>query len=223
MKPNDFYACFGGFGIQHWGNIYAPDIAGNCHALTVCVVDGETGAMQPVQQGPEVLSPSTLVVSPDQKYIYAGSEEKDFMGQSYGGGLNAFAFDMETGSLRLINQSLAYGSSTAYTTLDKTGQYIFVANHGSKFSVSRYEMENGALQPKVLRDRAVSASLRCGRTAASARWWTGWCWRAPARIPSSTPAHTPTRSCWTSRTLPSSPTRAATTSMSAGLTARPKN
>lgn len=152
MTPNDFYACFGGFGIQHWGNIYAPDIAGNCHALTVCVVDGETGAMQPVQQGPEVLSPSTLVVSPDQKYIYAGSEEKDFMGQSYGGGLNAFAFDMETGSLRLINQSLAYGSSTAYTTLDKTGQYIFVANHGSKFSVSRYEMENGALQPKVLRD-----------------------------------------------------------------------
>ena len=152
MKENDFYACFGGFGIQHWGNIYAPDIEGKCHALTVCTVDGDTGEMHPIKEGPEILSPSTLVVSPDQKYIYAGSEDKDFMQRGYGGGLSAFTFDMETGDLRMINQSLAYGSSTAYITLDKTGKYIFVANHGSKFVCSRYEMVDGTLQPKVIRD-----------------------------------------------------------------------
>lgn len=152
MKTNDFYACFGGFGIQHWANLYAPDIEGRCRGLTVCSVDGNTGAMQPVATGPEVTSPSTLVVSPDQKVIYAGNEDHDFMERGYGGGLSAFTFDMQTGALKLINQSLAYGASTAYITLDKTGKYIFVANHGSKFYCSRYEMVDGALQPKVIRD-----------------------------------------------------------------------
>lgn len=152
MKSNDFYACFGGFGIQHWGNIYTPDIEGNCRAVTVCRVDGETGAITAIGQGPVVTSPSTLAVSPDQKFIYAGNEDHDFQQTGYGGGVSAFSFDMETGSLQLINQSLAYGSSTAYVTLDKMGQYLFAANHGSKFYCSRYEEVDGQLQPRVIRD-----------------------------------------------------------------------
>lgn len=160
MKANDFYACFGGFGAQHWANLYAPDLDGTCHALTVCAVDGDTGAMTVVTEGPQVLSPSTLVVSPDRKYIYAGNEDHDFMQPGYGGGVSAFAFDEKTGALRLINQSLAYGSATAYVTLDKTGQYLFVANHGSKFYCSRYEQVDGVLQPRVIRDEGCVCVFR---------------------------------------------------------------
>ncbi len=160
MKKNDFYACFGGFGIQHLANLYAPDIEGSCHALTVCAVNGDTGEMTVVGEGPQVLSPSTLVVSPNRKYIYAGNEDHDFGQPGYGGGISAFAFDETTGALRLINQSLAYGSATAYVTLDKTGRYLFAANHGSKFYCSRYETVDGVLQPRVIRDEGCVCMFR---------------------------------------------------------------
>ena len=152
MKNNDFYACFGGFGPQYWTNLVEPNIEGKCHELTICRVDGETGKMQVHSQAEGIENPSTLVVSPDQKFIYAGNEDHDFKGRGFGGGLSAFAFDMETGTAKLINQSLAYGASTAYITLDRTGSYIFVANHGSKYYCSRYENIDGVLTPKVIRD-----------------------------------------------------------------------
>ena len=87
---------------------------------------------------PDIHNPSTVVVSPDQNYIYAGNEDHDFRQRGYGGGLTAFRFDMTTGQAEKINDSLAYGSSTAYITLDKTGKFIFVANHGSKYYCTRY-------------------------------------------------------------------------------------
>lgn len=152
MKQNDFYAVFGGFGIQHWGNIYAPDITGNSDGLTVCRVDGQTGRMTVHSQGHGITSPSTVVVSPDQKYIYAGNEDHDFRQIGFGGGLTAFRFDMASGTAEKINDSLSFGSSTCYVTLDKTGKYIFVANHGSKFYCTRYVERDGALTPEVLRD-----------------------------------------------------------------------
>ena len=36
------YVCVGGYGLQYWGGIYKPDIAGNCNGLSICVLDHET-------------------------------------------------------------------------------------------------------------------------------------------------------------------------------------
>ncbi|MEY8323645.1 beta-propeller fold lactonase family protein [Lachnospiraceae bacterium 54-11] len=152
MRNGDFYACFGGFGPQYWTNLAEPNINGKCHELTICEVNGETGEMKVHSKVTDIENPSTLVVSPDQKFIYAGNEDHDFLGRGFGGGLSAFAFDMETGTAKLINQSLAYGASTAYVTLDKTGSYIFAANHGSKYYCSRYKNVDGVLEPEVIRD-----------------------------------------------------------------------
>ena len=152
MSSKKAWACFAGFGIQHWANLYAPDIEGNCDGLSVCRMDEATGELTLHSQIHGIQSPSTLVVSPDQQYIYAGNEDHDFQERGYGGGLSAFRFDKETGEVTLINQSLAYGSATAYITLDKTGKYIFVANHGSKFYCTRYVEQDGHLIPVVLRD-----------------------------------------------------------------------
>lgn len=152
MKQQDFYACFGGFGKQYWANLYAPNIDGKCQQLTICRVDGDTGRMTVHSTVPEIHNPSTVVVSPDQNYIYAGNEDHDFRERGYGGGLTAFRFDMTTGKAEKINDSLAYGSSTAYITLDKTGKFIFVANHGSKYYCSRYPIVEGKRRPMVIRD-----------------------------------------------------------------------
>lgn len=160
MKPHDFYACFGGFGPQYWTNLAQPNIDGKCHGLTICTVDGDTGEMRVHSTVPDIESPSTLVASPDQRYLYAGNEGHDFGGRGLGGGVSAFRFDLETGAAQLINQSLAYGSSTAYVTLDKTGRYLFVANHGSKYYCTSFVEVDGALQPRVVRDEGCVCVFR---------------------------------------------------------------
>lgn len=146
------YACFGGFSDQYWTKLSSPDIRGYCDGLTVCEMDMGTGKMEIVSQSHGVDSPSTLVVSPDQKYIYAGNEGHDYKGRGMGGGLTAYRFDMKTKEVELINESYAFGGSTCYVTLDRTGKYLFVANGGSKFYVTRVEEKDGEFVPVVLRD-----------------------------------------------------------------------
>lgn len=152
MAYDHYYAVFGGFGQQCWTSPGRPDIYGKCDGLTVCRVEAGTGRMETVSQSHGVESPSTLVVSPDQRCIYAANESHDFQGIGYGGGVTAFSFDAETGRTAVINQSLAYGSSACYITMDKTGKYLLVACHGSRFYVTRFKEADGQLVPDVQRD-----------------------------------------------------------------------
>lgn len=156
MKKSDFYAVFGGFGPQNWVNIRKPDISGKADGITTCIMDGETGTLQIVSQSHGITSPSTLVVSNDNRFIYAGNETHDYKVRGYGGGVTSFSFDMKTGATTPLNENFAFGSATAYTSLDRTGRFLFVANCGSKFYISRYERNSiGKLEPMVVRDEGV--------------------------------------------------------------------
>ena len=149
----DFYAYFGGYGDQYWTNLQTPNFRGTGNCITVCRVNGETGAMREVRCLDGISSPGTLVVSPDQKYLYAANELNSFQGIGFGGGISAFSIDSNTGDVRLINQSLAFGSCTAYVTLDRTGKFLLVANHGSYYYVSRYAKNaDGSLYPTPVYD-----------------------------------------------------------------------
>lgn len=149
----EIFACFAGYGKQYWLNLQEPNINGCCDRVTVCKVDAETGRMTKVSEVTGLDSPATLVVSPDQKFLYAANELNCFKGQGYGGGITALSLDSDTGSIKLINQSLACGSCTAYITVDKTGKYILVANHGSFYFCSRYTVgEDGTITPNVMYD-----------------------------------------------------------------------
>ena len=152
LENGDFYACFGGFADQYWTSITDPNFRGTCDCLSLCRVDSETGQMEVCSQVHGLDSPSTLVVSPDQKYIYCGNETHDFQGRGNGGGVSAIKLDLNQETMTLINQSFAAGSSTCYVTMDKTGKYLLVANHGAKFYVSRYTIEDGNVTPHVLRE-----------------------------------------------------------------------
>lgn len=153
MERNDgFYACFGGFGDQYWTQLTTPNFQGTCDCLTLCRVDARTDAVSVCDQLHGLESPSTLVVSPDQRYIYCGNEEHDFKGRGFGGGVTAVALDLKAEKLTLINQSFAAGASTCYVALDRTGKYLLVANHGSKFYCSRFDIKDGEITPRVVRD-----------------------------------------------------------------------
>ena len=151
MTQGSYYAVFGGFGNQCWTSPGRPDIYGKCDGLTVCRIH-EDGSTEVVSQSHGVESPSTLVVSPDNRFIYAANESHDFKGIGYGGGVTAFSFDPETGRVELINDSLSYGSSACYIAMDKTGKYLLVACHGGRFYVTRFKEVDGELVPDVQRD-----------------------------------------------------------------------
>lgn len=145
------YAIFGGYGDQYWTNLAQPNFRGKCHGLTVCEVQ-DNGQMEKCFSNDGIESPATLVLSSDHQFIYAANETHDFIERGYGGGITAFRFDPETGSVEKINQSLSYGASPAYVFLDKTDKYLFAANHGSKFYCTSFVEKDGELVPKVLRD-----------------------------------------------------------------------
>ena len=152
MKKKRLYACFGGFSDQFWTSITQPNFRGTCDCLSLCRVDGDTGEMELRSQVHGLSSPSTLVVSGDNRYIYCSNEEHDFKGRGFGGGISAVKLDLENEKMELINQSFAAGSSTCYVALDRTENYLLVANHGAKFYVSRYDIVDGEVHPRVLRE-----------------------------------------------------------------------
>lgn len=147
------YLCVGGYGIQHWTSNYKPDIEGKCNGLSICILDHETGKLSFHSSIDGISNPATLVQSPDGKYIYCADEEHDFGGMGHGGGVTACAFDQKTGTGHVINQSLAYGSSSCYTYIDKTGKYLLVANHGTKFYVTRFYATEAGLEPVCVHDQ----------------------------------------------------------------------
>lgn len=146
------FAFIGGYGVQYWTGIAEPTIYGKCQAISICKLDVETGNLMLLGEGDSVISPSTLVVSPDNRYVYTTNETSDFEQRGYGGGISAFRFDHESASLKLINQSLSFGAFPAYISIDKTGKFLLVANHGSKLYCTRFEEKDGKLYPKVIRD-----------------------------------------------------------------------
>lgn len=73
-------------------------------------------------------NPSYLVVSPDQRFVYAVSE--DAKGNN-GGEISAFKFDKEKGELNFINKQLSAGDHPCYVEIDKTGKWVFAGNYSS--------------------------------------------------------------------------------------------
>ena len=80
----------------------------------------------------DVSNPSFLVVSNDQKYVYAVNEDHG----DNGGSVSAFALDKTKGQLVLLNKVPSGGDDPAHIAIDSTGKYVIVANYsGGNISV----------------------------------------------------------------------------------------
>ena len=91
-----------------------------------------------------------ITASADGRFIYAANESKSFGGiNGSGGGVSAYRI-LEDGTLSLINDSVSYGSRTAYTAVTEDGKYLLAANHGSHTTVtcSYIQNEDGSWQLK---------------------------------------------------------------------------
>jgi 6-phosphogluconolactonase len=69
-------------------------------------------------------NPSYLVVSPDNKYVYAANEDAP-------GNITSFVFNKSNNRLLQKNIQPSHGKHPCYITIDKTGKWVIVGNYSS--------------------------------------------------------------------------------------------
>jgi 6-phosphogluconolactonase len=90
--------------------------------------DAEKGQLTPIGVAAESADPSFLAVHPNGKYLYAVNEIGNFNG-GVGGAVSAFAIDAKTGALKFLNQVPTRGAGPCHISLDKSGNFVLVANY----------------------------------------------------------------------------------------------
>jgi 6-phosphogluconolactonase len=92
--------------------------------------DAEKGQLTPIGIAAETADPSFLAVHPNGKFLYAVNEIGNFNG-GVSGAVSAFAIDAKTGALKFLNQVPTRGAGPCYVSLDKSGNFVLVANYDS--------------------------------------------------------------------------------------------
>jgi 6-phosphogluconolactonase len=107
-------------------------------------LDPSSGALTLASVAAGVENPSFLAVDPRGRCLYAVNEVGTFAGQA-GGAVSAFSIAPRTGALTLLNQQPSHGAAPCYLSVDRTGQFVLVANYmGGNASVLPIE-EGGRL------------------------------------------------------------------------------
>jgi len=102
-----------------------------------------TGKVEAVSNTENVVNPSYLAVTTNGKYVYAVNETNG----DHPGKVSAFSFEKETGKLHFINQQISGGDDPCYVSVNKTNNWLFVANY-SGGSVSAIQInKDGSLNP----------------------------------------------------------------------------
>ena len=117
---------------------------GQGEGIHIYRMDPATGALSPHDTAGEIKNPSYLAFHPTGRFLYAVNELKSYNGEPTGT-LSAFSLDADTGRLRFINRVATHGTDPCHVTVDRTGQYAFVANFASGSVAVLPILENGGL------------------------------------------------------------------------------
>lgn len=90
-------------------------------------LDLDTGTLVQTDVLPDVANPSYLVLSDDQKTLYAVNELKEFQGKK-GGAVSAFSVNPESKKLTFLNQQPTLGTDPCHVVISKNGSHVFVSN-----------------------------------------------------------------------------------------------
>ena len=120
--------------------------------------DAETGDLHRI----DTAEPGALfnVTCFDKKrgVLYALNEENDLPGLRGGGGGRIFAFrvDPDSGKLTELCRKATWCPSPSYLSLDRSGRFLIVSNHGSKAAVTKIRQDAfGNYYPVIEHDDAV--------------------------------------------------------------------
>ena len=120
--------------------------AGQSHSegIYVSKFHASTGELVRAELAARISNPSYLAISPDQRFLYAASEDPLSVGPSrdHQSFLHAYAIDRHSGRLRFLNSVPSGGTSTCYLAVDRSGRFVLSASFGSgSISVLRVEKD----------------------------------------------------------------------------------
>ena len=107
-----------------------PHVVGKGEGIYRFVLDPVTGALISAGPATRTRSPSFLALNPDGSVLYAVNEAAEAPGELTGT-VSAFAVDPSDRGLTFLNQQSTHGNGPCHLTVDATGAYLLVTNHGS--------------------------------------------------------------------------------------------
>jgi 6-phosphogluconolactonase len=96
---------------------------GHGDGIHVYRMDPETGAWTHLQRVGNLVNPSFLIVSRDQRFLYSVHGDEHYA--------TSFAVNKDTGSLTRLNQAETGGSNGAHVAIDRSGRFLLVANYAT--------------------------------------------------------------------------------------------
>jgi 6-phosphogluconolactonase len=136
--------------------------SGKSEGIYVYKFDSKTGDSKQVSSI-KSSNPSYLVVSPNQKYVYAVNENADSTKYTVTGHIAAYSFNKATGTLSFINKQESGGQHPCYVAIDKTGKWVFAGNYSSGSVAVLPVKTNGSL------DSAIQTIQHEGRSVVEGR------------------------------------------------------
>jgi 6-phosphogluconolactonase len=104
-------------------------------------MDTETGAWTHIQHLGELVNPSFLIVSRDQRFLYSVHGDGTYA--------SAFTIDKNTGNLAPLNRAATGGSNGVHQALDASGRFMVVANYASGSVAVLPVQADGRLQDQI--------------------------------------------------------------------------
>ena len=88
----------------------------------------QDGSLRQVGLAAEIASPSFLAIHPNKRFLYAVNEVENFGGQK-AGAVTGFTIDGSGTKLEKINDATSGGPGPCHLSVDKSGQFVLVANY----------------------------------------------------------------------------------------------
>ena len=86
-------------------------------------IEPQTGAWSHLQRLGELVNPSLLITSRDERFLYSVHGDEPYA--------SSFTIDRKTGHLSLLNQAPTGGRNGVHQAIDSSGRFLVVANYGT--------------------------------------------------------------------------------------------
>lgn len=109
------------------------------YGLSVCSLCGESGELRLIETVEPTVLFNVTCLDRQRGVLYALNEENELPGLRAGGGGRIFAFRIDPASGRLTPLCVreTWCPSPSYLSLDASGRFLIVSNHGSKAAITR--------------------------------------------------------------------------------------
>ncbi len=119
---------------------------GESRGIYRCVFDSKTGSLSSPELAVETVNPAFLAVHPQARFLYAVNEIGKFNGKR-AGAVSAFALDVHSGKLALLNQQSTESPGPCHLAVDRQGRFVAVANYSGGSVTVLPLTTNGHLGP----------------------------------------------------------------------------